>query len=87
MIRRIVTCKGPRYSGADLDVAFQLFRDGLVCDGSLASKASRNYLVDEGYAVRKSGYQALTGKGTIAFLTHPRVWLYLFRRWKRSWWC
>lgn len=71
------------WNNGDLDVAIQLFRCGMVWDGNLASKTSRDHLVEHGYAVRAGGYQALTGKGTWAFLTHRRVWLSLWRRWRR----
>lgn len=69
------------------DVAFQLFSCGIVWDGNLASKQGRDYLVEHGYAVRRNGFQSLTGKGTVAFLLHP--WTYrsaflLWREWKRN---
>lgn len=70
------------YDSATLDVAFQLFQHGMVWDGDLASKSARDYLVQNGYAVRAEGYQALTGKGKVAFLTSPVVWRSAFRRWR-----
>jgi hypothetical protein len=66
------------------DVAFQLFSCGMVWDGNLSSKAGRDYLVEHGYAVRRDGFQALTGKGTVAFLLHWRTWHSAFLRW-RNW--
>ncbi len=71
------------WDSGDLDVAYQLFTCGVVWDGNLASKSSRDHLVAEGYAVRYRGAQALTGKGTVAFLRHRAVWVYLWRRWRR----
>ncbi len=72
------------WNNGDLDVAFQLFSCGLVWDGNLVSKASRDHFVAGGYAARSQGVQALTGKGTVAFLTSRAVWASAFRRW-RSW--
>lgn len=72
------------YDNATIDVAFQLFSNGMVWDGNLASKAGRDYLVEHGFAVRYAGFQALTGKGVIAFLLHPITWRSAFRRW-RNW--
>ncbi len=72
------------WNSGDLDVAFQLFRCGMVWDGNLACKSSRSHLVENGYAVRRGGVQALTGKGTVHFLTSPAVWRYAFRYW-RNW--
>ena len=71
-------------NGGDLDVAFQLFSCGLVWDGNLASKSSRDHFVSNGYAVRYQGVQALTGKGVLAFLLTPAVWISAFRR-RRVW--
>lgn len=72
------------WDNGDLDVAFQLFSCGLVWDGALVSKESRDHLVSTGYAVRYQGVQALTGKGTVAFLMSRAVWASAFRRW-RNW--
>jgi hypothetical protein len=75
------------WNSGDLDVAFQLFSCGMVWDGNVASKESRDHLVSGGYAVRYEGVQALTGKGTVAFLLHPAVWSSAWRRrrlWKRN---
>jgi hypothetical protein len=72
------------WNNGDLDVAYQLFTCGMVWDGNLCSKSSRDHLVAEGYAVRHGGMQAMTGKGVVAYLTHPRVWRYLFRRWRTA---
>lgn len=69
-------------NNGDLDVAFQLFSCGLVWDGNLTSKSSRDHLIAEGYAVRYQGVQALTGKGTVAFLLSPRIWVSALRRWR-----
>jgi hypothetical protein len=78
--------KEPRASNGvnngDLDVAFQLFSCGMVWDGNLSSKTSRDHLVSEGYAVRYNGMQALTGKGIVAFLTSPAIWASAWRRWR-----
>lgn len=71
------------WNSGDQDVAYQLFTCGLVWDGNLASKSSRSHLVEGGYAVRYDGVQALTGKGTWAFLTSRAMWGYLWRRWRR----
>lgn len=81
MIRR---CRHSQtgWNAGDLDVAFQLFESGMVWDGNLSSKSSRDHLVQNGYAVRHEGMQALTGKGTIAFLTTPAVWMAAFRQWR-----
>lgn len=77
-------CKGSRcgWNNGDIDVAFQLFSCGMVWDGNLVSKDSRSHLVEQGYAVQYDGMQALTGKGAIAFLKHPRTWLSVWRRWR-----
>jgi len=82
LIRR---CKQSRssWNNGDIDVAIQLFRDGMVWDGNLASKESRDHLVREGYAVRMAGFQALTGKGTVAFLLSPAIWRVVFVKWRR----
>lgn len=83
MIRREPKASSGWNSG-DLDVAFQLFSCGMVWDGNLTSKESRDHLVAHGYAVRHEGMQTLTGKGVVAFLTHRAVWASAFRRW-RNW--
>ena len=57
-----------------MDVAFQLFSCGMVWDGNLSSKTSRSWLVEKGYAVRRDGFQAMTGKGAFAFLFTPATW-------------
>ena len=72
------------WNNGDLDVAFQLFACGMVWDGNLASKSSRSHLVEHGYAVHAHGYQTLTGKGVLHFLTTPAVWVSAFRKW-RNW--
>jgi hypothetical protein len=74
------------WNNGDLDVAFQLFSCGMVCDGNLCCKSSRDHIVGEGYAVRSGGMQSLTGRGIVAFLTSPCVWTSAIRRW-RSWRC
>lgn len=71
-------------NNGDLDVAFQLFSCGMVWDGNVASKSSRDHLVAGGYAVRHEGMQALTGRGTIAFLLSPAVWAAAWRRGRRG---
>ena len=71
-----------RRNSGDIDVAFQLFSCGMVADGNLASKESRDHLVRNGYAVRADGLQSLTGRGTVAFLLSPAVWMSAFRRWR-----
>jgi hypothetical protein len=83
--------KEPRASNGwdngDLDVAFQLFSCGMVWDGNLTSKPSRDHFVQNGYAVRHDGMQALTGKGVVAMLTTPAIWASAYRRyknWKRN---
>jgi hypothetical protein len=81
IIRKCDHASNGRNNG-DLDVAFQLFACGMVWDGNLTSKESRNHLVEQGYAVHRDGFQALTGKGTVAFLLSPGVWVSAFRRWR-----
>ena len=57
------------WSSADVDVVVQLF-GAWVWDGDLASKDSRDYLVDAGHAVRtKGGGQTLTLNGISAALS------------------
>jgi hypothetical protein len=70
------------WNSGDLDVAFQLFSCGMVWDGNLTSKSSRDHLVACGYAVRHQGMQAMTGKGVIAFLKSPAVYRSALRRWR-----
>jgi hypothetical protein len=70
------------WNNGDLDVAFQLFSCGMVWDGNLSSKSSRSYLVQQGYAVQREGFTALTGKGTVAFLLNRVVWREAFLRWR-----
>ena len=70
------------WNAGDLDVAFQLFSCGMVWDGNLTSKEGRDHLVHHGYAVRRGGFQALTGRGTVHFLTTPTVWRSALRRWR-----
>ena len=72
------------WNNGDLDVAFQLFACGMVWDGNLTSKTSRDHLVRNGYAVRHEGMQTLTGRGTLHFLTTPAVWRSAWRQW-RNW--
>lgn len=83
MIRREPRASNGWNSG-DLDVAFQLFQCGMVWDGNLACKSSRSHLVENGYAVRRNGVQALTGKGIVHLLTSRAAWGYAYRRW-RAW--
>ena len=71
------------YNNGDIDVAFQLFPCGMVWDGNLASKESRNHFLKNGYAVKYEGMQAMTGKGTIAFLLSPIIWISAFKRWRK----
>ena len=80
----IRTCQNSKsgWNSGDLDVAFQLFQCGMVWDGAVASKSSRDHLVTNGYAVRYQGVQAMTGKGTVAFLLSRAVWASAFRRWR-----
>lgn len=66
-----------------MDVAFQLFSCGMVWDGNLASKTSRNWLVEKEYAVRREGFQAMTGKGVFAFLFTPATWKCAYVMWKK----
>ena len=70
------------YNNGDIDVAFQLFSCGMVWDGNLTSKDSRDYFVENGYAVRHDGMQSLTGKGALAFLMSPVIWKSAFNRYK-----
>jgi hypothetical protein len=86
MIRRC-SKSSTGWNAGDLDVAFQLFTCGMVADGNLASKSSRDHLVEHGYAVRSSGLQAMTGKGVYHFLTKPAVWRAAYRErrlWKKN---
>jgi hypothetical protein len=71
-------------SNGDVDVAAQLFYCGMVWDGNLASKSSRDHFVRHGYAVKAEGYQSLTGLGVIGCFTSPRFLWGMFKRW-RSW--
>lgn len=74
-------------NNGDIDVAFQLFSCGMVWDGNLTSKESRDHLVENGYAVRHEGMQAMTGKGKVAFLLSPTIWRSGIRRaliWKKN---
>lgn len=84
MIRKILVDGKFRADSGDLDTAFQLFDRGLVWDGDLVSKESRNQFCWNGYVVHAKGYQAMTAKGTIAYLTTPAVWVYLIKRWWRG---
>jgi hypothetical protein len=70
------------WNNGDLDVAFQLWRCGMVWDGNLTSKASRDHFVQCGYAIRIAGQQAMTGKGKVAFLMSWVVWCSAWRRWR-----
>lgn len=70
------------WNNGDIDVAFQLFSCGMVWDGNVTSKSSRDHLVARGYAVRHEGMQSLTGKGIVAFLLHHRTWISAFNRWR-----
>jgi len=83
MIRREPRARNG-WNNGDLDVAFQLFESGMVWDGNLTSKSSRDHLVANGFAVRSEGMQSLTGRGTWHFLTTPAVWISAYRRW-RNW--
>ena len=69
------------WNHGDKDVAFQLFSCGMVWDGNICSKESRDYLIEHGYAVRREGFTALTGKGAVAFLLHRSTWASICRRW------
>ena len=71
------------WNSGDIDVAFQLFRCGMVWDGNLTSKASRDWLVEQNFAVRHDGMQSLTGRGVLRFMSHHRTWISAFRRWRR----
>ena len=71
------------WNGGDIDTVVGLFKSGLVWDGDLPSKTSRDHLVASGFAGRHDGVQALTGKGKLAGLLQwpmPRVWWRLWRR-------
>jgi hypothetical protein len=81
LIRKVDSSE--RWRGGDLDVAFQLFRCGMVWDGNIASKDSLYHFCNHGYAARAGGFSALTGRGTVAFLTSRAVWASAFRRWRR----
>jgi hypothetical protein len=71
------------WNNGDLDVAMQLFACGMVWDGNLASKSSRDHLVANGFAVCSGGMQSLTGRGVLHFLTTPAVWRSVaIRRWR-----
>jgi hypothetical protein len=86
LIRRSTRTRNKRDHG-DIDVAFQLFSCGLVWDGNVTSKESRDHLIRNGYAVRYEGMSTLTGKGIVAFITSPTIWkstLGRWRRWKRN---
>lgn len=71
------------WNGGDIDELVALFRAALLWDGNHPSKASRDYLIANGYAVSVDGYTALTGKGKLAALFHwpmPRAWFNIWRR-------
>lgn len=75
---------GHQYNGGDIDELVQMFRAALTWDGNHCSKESRDHLISSGYAYRKEGLTALTGKGKIAALfcwPMPLVW---FRIWRRG---
>jgi hypothetical protein len=82
MIRRNPKAKGG-WDNGDIDAAFQLFSCGMVWDGNLTSKSSRDHLVRNGYAVSHDGMQSLTGRGVLAFLSTPVVWRSAWRMWRR----
>ena len=48
-----------------LETLVQLFTDGPIWDGNLASKTGRDILVDAGFDKRQSGYQYLTDWGML----------------------
>ena len=82
MIRR--ECQSSNgWNNADIDTAIQLFRAGLVWDGDICSKESRDHFLRRGYAVYREGFTALTGCGSLRMLCHPRIWLSVWRRWRR----
>ncbi len=81
MIRREPRAKNG-WDNGDIDVAFQLFSCGMVWDGNLTSKQSRDHFVRNGYAVSHGGMQSLTGRGILHFLTTPAVWRSV---WHRRW--
>lgn len=73
----------PVFNSGDTDELALLFMKALVWDGDHPSKDSRDYLIEGGWAERREGYTALTGKGKIAALTcwpMPRTWFRLWRR-------
>ena len=45
------------------EAIWQMFKDGPTWDGNLVSKPARAWLLNEGFAFRSSGYNALTVKG------------------------
>jgi hypothetical protein len=67
MVRRDEAAPGG-WSVADVETAIQLFACGMVMDGALVSRGSRDHMQAWGYVVRAGGFNALTGKGTLAFL-------------------
>ena len=87
MSKTVMIRKEPRasngWNNGDLDVAFQLFQDGLVWDGNVCSKEGRDHFISHGYAIRAEGYTALTGKGTLRLLRTPCFWRSVWKRWWR----
>lgn len=71
-------------NGGDLDTAFYMFRCGMIYDGNLPSKDSRNYFREQGYAVSYDGMTCLTGRGVVALLTNRHALWYAWRVWRRE---
>lgn len=72
------------YDSGDIEELVCMFKAAMLWDGNHPSKTSRDYLIENGYAYRKDGQTALTGKGKIAALfcwPMPRAW---FRMWRRG---
>lgn len=75
------------WNSGDKDTLAVLFQYALVWDGSIPSKESRDYLIENGYAFRFDGLTALTGKGKLAALIcwpMPAYWLAVRRRWPKQ---
>lgn len=72
------------YNNGDIDEAVLLFQHPAVADGNHPSKASRDYLIEAGYATSINGLTMLTGRGKLGALMSwpmPLIW---FTRWRKT---
>ena len=84
--RAVRKCKhsSDGWNSGDKDELCQMFTAALTWDGNHVSKESRDHLIASGYAYRREGLTALTGKGKLAALLCWPMPLYWFRRWRRK---